>query len=162
MRNLRSVVAAGLVVVLAAVTPVVAQRTTLPESVTKPSTHRPTITRQLELAIAEERRALAGFETAASEEDIAVAHQAATNAYVLIRAAREGIFRIKGINSVKKLPEDPMLEITFKKVTTAWNRSRGPVDGFHSAGRRDQYMEVARRQIAETIGMLEELLVIWM
>ena len=162
MMTCTPLVAAGLMLVLAAATPAIAQKSTLPESVTKPSTQRPMITKQLELAIAEERRALRVFEQAATEEDIAVGHQAASNAYVLIRAAREGIFRIRGINSMHKRPEDPMLEICFKKVTTAWNRARGPVDRLSSAGKRADYLETARRQIGETIAMLEELLVIWM
>jgi hypothetical protein len=162
MMTLTPLVAAGLMMVLAATTPAVAQKSTLPESVTKPSTQRPMITKQLELAVAEERRALARFEQAATEEDILVAHQAASNAYVLIRAAREGMHRIKGINSMNKRPEDPMLEISFKKVTAAWNRARGPVDRLNSAGKKVDYIETARRQIGETIAMLEELLVIWM
>jgi hypothetical protein len=162
MMTLTPLVAAGLMMVLAAATPAGAQKSTLPESVTKPSTQRPMITKQLELAVAEERRALSVFDQAASDEDIAVGHQAASNAYVLIRAAREGIFRIKGLNSMHKRPEDPMLEIAFKKVTAAWNRSRAPVDRLHNAGRRADYLETSRRQLAETIAMLEELLVIWM
>ena len=162
MMSLKTLVAAALMVILAVASPALAQKSTLPESVTKPSTQRSVITKQLEMAMAEERRALSVFDQAASEEHIAIGHQAASNAYVLIRAAREGMFRIKGINSMHKRPEDPMLEISFKKVTAAWNRARGPVDRLNSAGKRADYLETARRQIAETIGMLEELLVIWM
>ena len=147
MMTLTPLVAAGLMMVLAAATPAVAQKSTLPESVTKPSTQRPTITKQLELAVSEERRALAGFEQAATEEDILVAHQAASNAYVLIRAAREGMYRIKGINSMHKRPEDPMLEISFKKVTAAWNRAaRRRWTGSTRRARRATYLETARHR----------------
>ena len=162
MMSLKALVAAALTGILAVASPALAQKSTLPESVTKPSTQRSTITKQLEMAMAEERRALSVFDQAVSEEDIAIGHQAASNAYVLIRAAREGMFRIKGVNAMHKRPADPMLEVAFKKVTAVWNRSRGPVDKLSSGGKRRDYLENSRRQIGETITMLEELLVIWM
>jgi hypothetical protein len=146
---------AALVLLVASAAPTTAQKATLPEP--RISIQPTTIANQIGMAIVEERRALAGYEAAAPDDDLTGPHQAATNAYVLIRAAREGMFRIKNL---KKF-EDPVLDLAFKKVTAAWNRSRAPVDRLSWGGRRDQYLEVSRRQLAETIVMLEELLVIW-
>jgi hypothetical protein len=65
------------------------------------------------------------------------------------------------INRALKKVEDPVLELAYKKVDAAWNRSRAPVDRFFDAGRRDVYLETSRRQLAQTIAWLEEILLIW-
>lgn len=147
----------GLLVLFVGAGPVSAQKSTLPESLVRVSQQPSVIVNQLGMAITEERRALEGYNAAAPDDDISGPHQAASNAYVLIRAAREGIWRIK---TLKKF-EDPVLELVHKKVTAAWNRSRAPVDRLNWGGRRDQYLESSRKQLAETIAMLEEILLVW-
>ena len=144
------------------VLPAHAQKSTLPDYVTKPTRQPSGIVGQLELAIKEEKRALAGYEVSGPADDITDYHQAASNSYVLIRAAREGMFQMMG---QKKLQNpyytDPMLDLAFKKVTVAWNHSRAPVDRITSAVKRQDYLESSRRQLSETIAMLEELLLIF-
>jgi hypothetical protein len=144
------------------VLPAQAQKSTLPEYVTKPTRQPSGIVSQLQLAVQEEKRALAGYEVSGPADDITDYHQAASNAYVLIRAAREGIFQVIGMKKVKN-PNytDPMLDLAYKKVTVAWNHSRGPVDRLNSAVKRQDYLESSRRQLTETITMLEELLLIF-
>ena len=142
--------------------PAEAQKTTLPDMVTRPTPKAPGIVSQLQLAIQEEKRALAGYEVAGPADDITDSHQAASNAYVLIRAAREGIFQMRGQKKLQNpMYVDPMLDLAFKKVTDAWNRSRGPVDRLSNAVKRDEYLETSRRQMSEVIAMLEELLLIF-
>jgi hypothetical protein len=142
--------------------PARAQKTTLPETVTKPTRQTSGIVNQLQLALQEEKRALAGYEAAGPADDITDSHQAASNAYVLIRAAREGMFNLRGWKKLRNPNyEDPMLDLAFKKATAAWNRSRGPVDRLSSAVKRQDYLEQSRRQLGETIAMLEELLLIF-
>jgi hypothetical protein len=142
--------------------PAHAQKSTLPEMVTRPTPKPAGIVSQLELAIQEEKRALAGYQAAGPADDITDPHQAASNAYVLIRAAREGIFQMRGMKKLKNPTfEDPMLDLAFKKVTEAWNRSRAPVDHLDWSGARQDYLEKSRRQLGETIAMLEELLLIF-
>ena len=162
----RSRILASILLALVALTvgamPACAQKSTLPETVTRPTRQSSGIVSQLQLAILEEKRALAGYEVAGPADDITDPHQAASNAYVLIRAAREGMFQMIGM---KKLHnpyfQDPMLDLAFKKVTDAWNRSRGPVDRLSNAVKRDEYLETSRRQMSEVIAMLEELLLIF-
>lgn len=146
----------------AGVLPAHAQKSTLPEYVTKPTRQPSGIVSQLELAIKEEKRALAGYEVSGPGDDITEYHQAASNAYVLIRAAREGMFNMIGMKKLKN-PNytDPMLDLAFKKATVAWNHSRAPVDRIHNAVKRQEYLETSRRQLTETIAMLEELLLIF-
>ena len=144
------------------VLPAHAQKSTLPEMVTKPTPKAPGIVSQLQLAIQEEKRALAGYEVAGPADDITDSHQAASNAYVLIRAAREGMFQMRGQKKLQNpMYMDPMLDLAFKKVTEAWNRSRAPVDRLSNAVKRQEYLETSRRQLSEVIAMLEELLLIF-
>lgn len=164
MRGARSI--AAILLALASwavgVPPAHAQKSTLPEYVTKPTLQPTGIVTQIQLAIQEEKRALAGYEVSGPADDIEEYHQAASNAYVLIRAAREGMFQLKGNKKVKN-PNffDPMLDVALQKVTAAWNRSRGPVDRLSSAVKRQDYLEQSRVQLSQTIAMLEDLLLIF-
>ena len=135
---------AAALAVLALAQPALAQKSTLPQALTKVSIEPQIIAGQLRMAIGEEKRALAGYE-------------AARNAYVLIRAARSGMGQIR---ARKKFP-DPVLDLVRSKVTQAWNRSRAPVDHINWGGPKDKYLEASRRQLAETIGMLEQILAMW-
>ncbi|HEY9448897.1 MAG TPA: hypothetical protein VIQ60_04055 [Gemmatimonadaceae bacterium] len=142
--------------------PARAQKTTLPETVTRPTRKPSGIVSQLQLALQEEKRALAGYEEAGAADDITIPHQAASNGYVLIRAAREGMFLMRDMKKLKN-PNffDPMLDLSLQKVTAAWNRSRAPVDRISSAVKRQDYIEQSRVQLSQTITMLEELLLIF-
>lgn len=164
MRGPRSVAAILLALASLAVgvLPARAQKSTLPEYVTKPTQQPAGIVSQLQLAITEEKRALAGYEVSGPADDITDYHQAASNAYVLIRAAREGMFQMIGTKKLRnRYYSDPMLDLAFKKVTAAWNRSRAPVDHVNWSGRREDYLAKSRQQLSETIAMLEELLLIF-
>jgi hypothetical protein len=146
----------ALIVALAHV-PALAQKSTLAPGVAKASTEPRTIVNQIELAIAEEKKALAGYEAAGVNDSIEDAHQAASNAYVLIRSAREGIRLIR----VRK-KFDPVMDVVYQRIDTAWNRSRGPVDGNYGPGpARARYMQNSIERMYETIALLEQVLLMW-
>ena len=148
---------AAALAVLALAQPALAQKSTLPQALTKVSIEPQIIAGQLRMAIGEEKRALAGYEAARPSDSLTEYHQAASNAYVLIRAARSGMGQI----GARKKVRDPVLDLVRSKVTQAWNRSRAPVDHINWGGPKDKYLEASRRQLAETIGMLEQILAMW-
>jgi hypothetical protein len=147
---------AVLAIVVAA--PALAQRTTLPATITKVSSEPTVIATQLQTAIAEEKRALAIYQAAAPTDDLSEGHMAASNAYVAIRSALGGISAIRA----KKKFADPVLDLTHEKVNRAWNRSRGPVDHMPPPGNlRPGYLVTSTRQMSEVIAWLEQVLLMW-
>jgi hypothetical protein len=139
--------------------PGLAQKTTLAPGAARVSTEPKVIVRQIELAIEQEKKALAGYEAAGPQDSIEEAHQAAANGYVLIRSAKDGIGQIRARN--KKFP-DPVIDLVLQKMNAAWNRSRGPVDHLAPPGNaRVGYLRTSVRQLSETIVMLEQVLLIW-
>lgn len=157
--TLSAAVASALAVMLFPA-PVLAQKTTLPPGTAKVSTEPVVIVQQIKLAIAEERKAMAFYEVAGPHDSIEEAHQAASNGYVLIRSAKEGV---QGIRATKKKFPDPVLEVVLQKLNAAWNKSRGPVDHIAPAGGNSRmgYLKVSVRQFSETIAMLEQILLMW-
>lgn len=138
---------------------VLAQKTTLAPGAAKVSTSPLVIVQQIQLAIGEEKRALAAYEVAGPHDSIEEAHQAAANGYVLIRSAREGV---QGIRATKKKFPDPVLEEVLQKLNVAWNKSRGPVDHISPPGNmRVGYLKASVRQFNETIVILEQVLLMW-
>jgi hypothetical protein len=138
--------------------PALAQKFTLPREQGRLSSDPRVIVTQIQLAIAEEKKALAGYEVADVNDSIADAHQAASNAYVLIRVARAGMEIIKA----KKKFSDPVIELAFQKVDKAWNRSRGPVDGNWGPGpQRARYMQDSIQRMNDVIALLEQVLLMW-
>jgi hypothetical protein len=138
--------------------PALAQKTTLPATVTKVSSQPTVIVSQLQTAIAEEKRALAIYQAAAPTDDLSEGHMAASNAYVAIRSARAGMSEIRA----KKKFADPVLDLAYEKVNRAWNRSRGPVDHMPPLGNlRQGYLVTSARQMDEVIGWLEQVLLMW-
>ena len=98
-----------------------------------------------------EQQALQGFMAIPGDNSIPVdeaSHQAARDAYVLIRAARHGMGWQK---EAKKFP-DPVFDLIYKRVDDAWNLSRTAVD---HAGSPDR----AVRDASQAIRLLDQVLV---
>ena len=105
----------------------VAQYSSLPANVIAPSAENSVIRNQLTLARKLEQQALQGFLALPRGNSVPidpVSHQAAANAYVLIRAARHGM----GWQKDRKKFQDPTFDLVFKRVDDAWNLARTPVD----------------------------------
>ncbi len=138
--------------------PSLAQKTTLAPGQARVSNEPRVIVQQIQQAIEQEKKALAAYEVIGPEDSVEVAHQAASNAYVLIRSAKDGIASIK---ARKKYP-DPVLDLVHQKMVAAWNRSRSPVDKVAAPGKgRVVYVQTSIRQINETIVMLDQVLLMW-
>jgi hypothetical protein len=139
-------------------TPGEAQKTTLPEYYNKVSSDPKVIVSQIQMGLELEKKALAAFEAAGPADDLTEAHLTASNAYVAIRAARDGLFGLKG----RKKLADPVLLLAYEKTNAAWNRSRGPVDHMPPMGSlRAGYLTTSIRQMNEVIAWLEQVLLMW-
>ncbi len=138
--------------------PLPAQQVTLPASIVKVSAEPVVIASQLRLAVDLERKALAGLEEAGELGPLDSAHRSASNAYVLIRAAREGMETIR--YSKKRFP-DPVLDLVFKKVDRAWNVSRTPVDHLSWGHTRSEYLTISVGALTEAIQILDQVLMLW-
>jgi len=139
------------VAILGLILPAVAQQTTLPPNVIAPSRENSVIRNQLTLAKKFEQQALQGFMAIPADNSIPVdetSHQAARDAYVLIRAARHGMGWQK---EAKKFP-DPVFDLIYKRVDEAWNLSRTPVD--HASS-----VERAVRDANQAIRLLDQVLI---
>lgn len=138
--------------------PAAAQTTTLPPIKGHVDPQVQKAVYQLQTAIREEKRAIEIYQTLGPTDDISEGHKAATNAYVMIRAARSNMEEIKA----KKKFQDPVMDLAFDKVTKAWNRSRAPVDHVAPPGNgRIQYFAKSINQMNEVIGWLEQVLLMW-
>jgi hypothetical protein len=117
---------------------------------------------QIETAIAQERKAIAIYETLGPTDDISEGHLAASNAYVAIRAARSGMAGLRVKKRYSAAAGDPIMDLAYDKVNKAWNRSRGPVDHVAPLGAgRAGYLATSVRQMNEVITWLEQVLLMW-
>jgi hypothetical protein len=145
-----------------ALVPVFAQKSTLAPEVARVSREPKVIVNQIQLAIREEKKALSGFESFDSEEALAQARQAATNAYVLVRAARYGVEDIKDFRNRHRKPADPILDLVFQKVDRAWNNARWPGDSYQApGGGRARYLQESIQRMHEAVNLLEQVLYMW-
>src|SRR5574341_1048023 len=99
--------------------PVAAQPTKLPESVTKPSYLIPIITKQLRAAKRFGETALESFQAMPLDDLIVTPNSldertvaATRDTYIMIRAAKEGL----DYRRYRQKYQDPVLELTYKKV----------------------------------------------
>ena len=128
----------------------VAQQSSLPPNVYAPSGENAVIRKQLLLAKKLEQRALQGFMALPPGDSVPIdaeSHQAARDAYILIRAARHGMGWQR---DAKKFP-DPVFDMIYKRLNDAWNLSRTPVD--HPAP-----SEKAVRDATQAIRLLDQVL----
>ncbi len=137
---------------------VVAQHSTLPPDVIAPSKDNAAIRNQLTLAKQLEQQARDRMMAMPRDNSVPidpVAHQAATNVYVLIRAARHGMGWQK---EAKKYP-DPVFDLVYKRVDDAWNLSRYPVDRATWGMERADYIQVSVEKMTQVIRLLDQALV---
>lgn len=148
--------------VVPAMLPALAQKATLAPGLAKVSREPKVIVNQIQLAIEEEKKALAGFESAASEEALIEARQAAINAYVLIRSARNGVEDIRDRNHRQGKFPDPLLELVWVRIDRAWNTSRWPVDAYQPPGSgRARYIQDSIERMRESVALLHQIIYMW-
>ena len=117
------------------------------------SQNRKTIGLQLRRAIDLGQQSLKALGQLGPDDSLEPVRGMMNSVYVLIRAAREGLeLNIQG----KKL-RDPVDEILFKRVTTAWNLTRGPLDDAFSAMPRQQYIDRCIRSMTAAIDLLRQV-----
>ena len=143
-----------------AVTPVAAQKTTLDASIIAPDKSPAVIRNQLTLAAKIGRRALAELEACPADEPMPPEEsvlQPARDTYVLIRAALAGVQRAR---EFQKYP-DPLMELVYQRVFSAWNLSRTPVGGASSAGpSRREYLTVSATDLRSALRLVDQALVL--
>ena len=138
-----------------------AQKTTLPVSAYTSVGQSSVYTQQLRMASELGRRALAALENAPTDEGVPLDEsvmQPARDTYVLIRAARHSMELAR---ETQKYP-DPLLEIAFKRVDSAWNLSRTPVDKFswgESLTRR-QYLDMSVHDLTLALHLVDQVLML--
>lgn len=149
----------SLVLLTMVATPVDAQKTTLPATATAVKREPRWWTGQLRQARELGQKALVAFQNAPTDEGSPIdeaAHQAARDYYVLIRSARYGI---DGSLHEDKF-HDPLLEVTARKVNEAWQLSRSPVDKASSSMSRQEYLELAVRDLRQSVRLLDQVLIL--
>jgi hypothetical protein len=135
-----------------------AQKTSLPASVITPSPQPAVISRQLKLAQQLARKALAGLEATSSDDAVPIDEsviQAARDTYVLIRAARHGMELAK---ETRRFP-DPVMDLTFKRVTQAWDLARIPSDQYSWGNTRAEYLRKSIPALSQAVRLLDQVLV---
>jgi hypothetical protein len=137
--------------------PAAAQTSTYPESMLKISYEPRMIAAQLQAALAEAKKARAGYEVLGPDDPVEGPLQAIINSYFLMRVALAGM---GGINGQKKFP-DPLLELALNKTKQAWNRARGPIDSVKTSRPRTEYLEWSRVMIEDVVVLLEQVVAFW-
>jgi hypothetical protein len=148
--------------ILGLVLPAGAQTSSLPANVITPSSQSAVISNQLRLAKQLGGKALAGLQATSSDDAIPIdptVIQAARDTYVLIRAARHGMELSKEEQNLKHRPPDPVLDLTFKRVTQAWDLSRIPVDKYSWGIPRADYLSQSIPALSQAIRLLDQALV---
>jgi len=136
-----------------------AQKTTLPPTIIKADMNPAAIRAQLRMAADLGRTALRGLQSTPTDDSVPLDEgvvQAARDTYVLIRAAREGM-QLK--LERQKIP-DPVLELTFKRLTDAWNLSRTPVDKLSWSFSRQDYITMSVRDLSRALQLVDQALIL--
>ena len=157
--KLLGMVAAVFALSLLGAAPALAQKTTLPPSLNTSKPQSAFIKSQLRVAVDLGKKTLAGLQSLPADDSIPIDEgtlQNARDTYVLIRAARHGMELAK---ETSRFP-DPVMEMAFKRVDSAWNLSRGPVDRASSAMSRQKYLEESIQSLSQAVRLLDQALVI--
>jgi hypothetical protein len=117
------------------------------------SQNRKTIGIQLRRAIDLGQQSLKALGQLGPDDSLEPVRGTMSNVYVLIRAAREGM----ELNLQSKKWRDPVDELMFKRVTSAWNLTRGPLDDAFSAMPRQQYIERCIQSMTAAIDLLRQI-----
>ena len=139
--------------------PALAQKTTLPPSLNTSKPQSVFIKQQLRTAVELGKKTLAGLQAMPADDSIPIDEgtlQNARDTYVLIRAARHGMELAK---ETTRFP-DPVMDMAFKRVDSAWNLSRGPVDRASSAMSRQRYLDESIQSLTQALRQLDQALVI--
>ena len=155
----RGIVTLAVLLGLGSLSPALAQKTTLPPAAYALSNRSSVYTQQLRTASELGHRALAELKRAPTDEGVPLDEsfvQPARDTYVLIRAGRAGMDLHR---EAQKYP-DPILEMAFKRVDNAWNLSRTPVDQYSWGLTRQQYLDVAIRDLTAAMRQLDQALMI--
>lgn len=136
-----------------------AQKTSLPASEVRIDKRQSFWTNQLRMARQSGGRALVGLQNAPADDSVPIDEgvlQAARDTYVLIRAAKAGMEIYSG---ELKYP-DPVIDVTLKRVTDAWNLARTPVDLITAGLSRQEYLTRAIRDLGQSIRLLDQALIV--
>lgn len=118
------------------------------------------IRRQLSMAQDFGHRALAGLEAASTDDGIPLDAQtvlASRDTYVLIRTAYEGLETLRE----KQRVTDPVIELAFSRLTTAWNLSRTPLDKLSwGSMTRQEYLAMSVRDLSQALRLVNQVLVL--
>ena len=139
--------------------PAHAQKTTIPDSLNVVNKEKAFWMSQLRLARQYGQKTLTGLQSAPTDEGAPIdesVYQAARDTYVLIRAARYGVFEAV---REQHQPADPMLEITARRVNEAWNLSRTAVDAASSSISRQEYLTRSIHDLSRSMQLLDEVFV---
>jgi hypothetical protein len=117
------------------------------------SQNRKTIGIQLRRAIDLGQQSLKALAQLGQDDSLEPVRGTMNSVYVLIRAAREGL----ELNLQGKKLRDPVDDLLLKRVTTAWNLTRGPVDDASSAMPRQQYIDRCIRSMTAAIDVLRQI-----
>jgi hypothetical protein len=151
--------AAALALNLVLAGPIRAQKTTLPPSLNTSNPKPAFIKNQLKVAGDLGRKTLAGLEALPVDDSVPIDEATLQNArdtYVLIRAARHGM----ELNKEQSRFPDPTMDLAYKRVDTAWNMARTPVDSASSAISRAQYKQVAIQSLSGALRLLDQAMII--
>lgn len=132
-------------------------QTTVPDSAFNTSHQPAVIKHQLQMAAQFGRRVLASLHAASPDDATPIddyMHREARYTYGFLRSARHGMGLQK---SAQKFP-DPVLDLTYKRVTRAWDLARIPVDRLCCLTRQ-QYLAEAIPAMTESMRLLEQVLV---
>jgi hypothetical protein len=144
---------------LGSAAPAFAQKVSLPPSMLAASNKSAVYTNQLRLASELGRKALALLEAAPTDDGTPLDEsvvQPARDCYALIRSARHGMELARESQKI----QDPLLDLAFKRVDSAWNLSRTPVDKYTWAMDRQTYLETSVRDLSQAMHLVDEVLVL--
>lgn len=148
-----------LVTSLAATSPVLAQKTTVPENLLAQKPDPTWWMGQLRQARQLGGKALAGLQASAPGDSNPVEEsvlQAARDTYVLIRSARGGIEMARA----DRRQNGPMLDLVFRRVDEAWNLARVPVNHATWGMPRAEYLDVSISSLRQSLRLLDQVFVL--
>ena len=157
--KLFAVFAAAVVLSLLGPASALAQKTTLPPSLNVSRPQSAFIRNQLVVSVELGKKTLAGLQAMPVDDSIPIDEgtlQNANDTYVLIRAARHGMELAK---EARRFP-DPVMDMAFKRVDSAWNLSRVPVGMASSAVNRQRFIQESTQSLTRAVQQLEQALVI--
>lgn len=131
----------------------------LPDRETQVGKDKALWTSQLHKAKQIGQRALVGLQNAPADDSAPIdarVLQAVRDNYILLRAAKMGMEVFRGD---LKFP-DPLLDMAVQRITNAWDLARTPVNQYDSGMPRQEYLNVAVRDLSRSMQLLDQTLVL--